>query len=156
MRKATPVLLVVMLILAISASPAGARAITRRVVLTNSFHYMFNAQCIDEPLQVRGTVTSILRTTATPTSRLLSGGHTHADMTATGLVTGDIYRIVDIREITTNLQGAGSQDIGAWAYLIVGPGPNNNLLVTNQYHLTVTPAGKVTADFYRVTIKCVG
>lgn len=140
--------------LAVSA-PAGAA--TERWVFTESFDYVTGSGCGGESLHVVGTVTSALRVTETPTGKTLTSGHTNADMTATGTVTGDPYRIVDIREITTNVDGDGvRQGIGAWAFLIVGPGPGDNLLVTNQYHVTVTPDGDVTADLFNVTSKCVG
>jgi hypothetical protein len=157
MRKPVLLSLIAMLALLAFPSSAGAQATTDRSVITEAFDFTLpSSECIGEPLHVQGELTSALRVTTPPTGVLLTSGHTHADMTATGLITGDTYRIVDIREITTNLHGVAQQGTGAFAFLIVGPGPHNNLLVTNQEHITVTPNGDVTANFLNITVKCVG
>ncbi len=155
MRTVVSLFLVTFAALCIVAA-ASAQATTERIVFTETFDDVVSVECIGEPLEVTGTVTSALRSTVTPTGSLLTGGHTNADMTATGLISGDTYRVVDIREITTNIGSEALQGIGAWAFLIVGPGAGNNLLLTNQYHVTVTPNGDVTVDFLNITTKCVG
>jgi hypothetical protein len=139
------------------APPAGAQATTERLVITEEYDYVTGNPCSGEPIHVEGTLTSVLRTTTTPNGNVLTAGHTNVDMTGTGTLTGTTYQIVDIREITTNLDENGvRQSVGAWAYLVVGAGPDNNLLVTNQYHVTVTPDGDVVAEIFNVTTKCVG
>jgi hypothetical protein len=84
-----------------------------------------------------------------------TGGHSNGHMTATGLVTGDTYQVIELREITTNL-GSTSEGTTSSRFLIIGSGPNNKALVENLAHFTLTPTGKVTVDFFTITAKCVG
>lgn len=130
MRIPTLVALGVVAAAALGPGPgAFAAATADRWVLTHDFDYVAGAgPCIDEPLHFVGTLTSALRVVETPSGNFLSAGHTHAHPTATGTVTGRTYQVVDIREITTNVDASGGrQGIGAWAFMVVGPGPGNNL-----------------------------
>jgi hypothetical protein len=141
------------------AAPAAGEATVDRVVFTLQVDDVFPVQeCTGEPVRVQGEVTSILRSTVDATGALRSGGHTEGHLIGTGLVTGDTYRVITIREITTNLafegEGAIVVGTGAWAFLVVGPGPDNNFLVFNQEHFTVTPSGDVVVNFRNITSVC--
>jgi hypothetical protein len=74
-------------------------------------------------------------------------------VTGTGLTTGDTYRG------TGGTQGAfsgvvGSEETIVNNFRIIGPGPGNNLLVHDSFHITVSPDGTVTAYHDNVTIDC--
>jgi hypothetical protein len=66
--------------------------------------------------------------------------------------------VIDQRATITNLNSAGDVTVGVGSarFLVIGRGANNNALVTNLFHVTITPSGDVTVDFFRITVKCVG
>ena len=110
--------------------------------------------CLPEPVVLEGTITIRLRTTVSPTGAQLTGGHTSGHLTATGLVSGDTYQVLDLRQVTTNLTSA-FEGITSSRFLVIG-GSNNNLLITNLFHATLTPSGNVEAVFSTITAECVG
>jgi hypothetical protein len=139
--------------------PAAAAA-TEIIRVTEYFDEVTGADtCLGESLHLQGEVTFFLRSTVTADGNLLTGGHTIADMTVVGLTTGTEYTLVDSRQITTNIlaaNGEGASGTGAWTYSLVSRGPGPNLIVTNQYKVTVTPDGSVSVDFLNIDVRCVG
>jgi hypothetical protein len=138
------------------ASNAGAQATTTRVVFTEvaTGGVVGSDGCLPEPVVLEGAITLRLRTTVTPTGAQLTGGHTSGHLTAIGLVTGDTYQVLDLRQVTTNLTSA-FEGITSTRFLVIG-GSNNNLLITNLIHSTLTPSGNVEAVFSRLMVECVG
>lgn len=148
---ATPLLL--------APAAAAEPATTEIIRVTEYFDVVTGDTCLGESIHLQGEVTFFLRSTVTSGGNLLTGGHTIADMTVVGLTTGTEYTLVDSRQITTNIlaaNGEGASGTGAWTYALVGRGAGSNLIVTNQYKVTVTPDGSVAVDFLNIDVRCVG
>jgi hypothetical protein len=146
--------------LLLAPATAAAPATTEIIRVTEFFDEVTGVDpCLGESLHLQGEVTFSLRSTVTSGGNLLTGGHTIADMTVVGLTTGTEYTLVDSRQITTNIfaaTGQGASGTGAWTYSLVSRGSGPNLIVTNQYKVTVTPDGSVAVDFLNIDVRCVG
>lgn len=138
-----------------AAEPATVE-ITR---VTESFDVVTSDPCIGESIRMQGEITYVLRSVTTSEGNFLTAGHTIATVTAVGLTTGAQYTVVDSRQITTNIlyaTGEGHTGTGAWTYMLVSSGPGPNLVLTNQYKVTLTPDGSVAVDFLNIDVRCVG
>jgi hypothetical protein len=159
MRKSALVSLVVILTALSFASFAAAQATVTRAVFTEvADGFLAGGPCIGENLLLKGNLTIRTRTTVTPTGQQLTAGHVTAHMTATGLETGDRYQVINVGATITNLWRAGvvREGVSSARFLVIGSGGHNKALVTNLFHATITPSGNVTAEFFRITVKCVG
>jgi hypothetical protein len=145
--------------LLLGPAAAAEPATTEIIRVTEYFDVVTGDPCLGESIHLQGEVTFFLRSTVTSGGNLLTGGHTIADMTVVGLTTGTEYTLVDSRQITTNIlaaNGEGASGTGAWTYSLVSRGSGPNLIVTNQYKLTVTPDGSVAVNFLNIDVRCVG
>jgi hypothetical protein len=145
--------------LVFAPAAAAQSATTELARITEYYDYVAGADpCLGESIHVQGEITYVLRETVTGSGNVLTAGHTIADMTAVGVTTGTEYTLVDSRQITTNFTatGEGISGAGAWTYALVGRGPGPNLIITNQYKVTITPDGRVAVSFYNVDVRCVG
>jgi hypothetical protein len=138
-------------------SSAGAQATTRTWSETGYLGepYIVVMDCIPEPLLWTGSVTTVYHETETPSGVSYSAGHTTVDLTVTGTVTGDSYRVIDIRQIY-GVAPTGPRDSFTYAFLVIGPGSGDNFQLLAQIRLVVTPSGEVTVDFSRLRTECVG
>lgn len=73
-----------------------------------------------------------------------------------GLTSGDTYQGNGVTKTTTNIAGAGFPFTETFVnnFRIIGPGPDNNLLVHQTIHLTINANGDVTADVFVDSAEC--
>ena len=74
-------------------------------------------------------------------------------VTGTGLATGDNY------QATGGTQGTTSGTVGLAEtfvnnFRIIGPGPGNNLLVHEDFHITINQDGTITSYYDNFSIDC--
>jgi hypothetical protein len=74
-------------------------------------------------------------------------------VTGTGLTTGDTYRGTGGTQDTFN-GAVGSAETFVNNFRIIGQGPGNNLLVHENFHITVNPDGTVTSFHDNFTVEC--
>ena len=79
------------------------------------------------------------------------------ETTGQGLITGDVYRFV---RVTPSGQNFAINRDGSFAFTAVnvfkfiGPGPNNNLLLRQNFHTQVNANGEVTSNVENITADC--
>ena len=72
-----------------------------------------------------------------------------------GLTTGDIYRATGVTQEHVNFNAnTGFTDTFINNFRIIGQGPDNNLLVHQTIHITVTPNGDVTSVVDNTSVEC--
>jgi hypothetical protein len=72
----------------------------------------------------------------------------------TGGVTGDTYRGVGHTGSTTVSTTSGQRITQTNSFLLVAPGPDNNLVAHTTWHLTVLADGTVVGEVTNVTLEC--
>ena len=93
---------------------------------------------------------------------LSSSGNVHVKVhfqpqgaTGVGLTTGDQYRGTGVTQEETNLNGPlPITDTFIDNFRIIGPGPNNNLLIHQTIHITINANGVVTAEVTNISVEC--
>ncbi len=75
--------------------------------------------------------------------------------TGVGLTTNDTYRATGVTQQKVNISGSGLPFVLTFVnnFKIIGPGPNNNLLVHQNIHLTINTNG-VTSNVNNTSVKC--
>jgi hypothetical protein len=73
--------------------------------------------------------------------------------TGVGLTTGDTYRATGVTQEEFNFTG-GFTDTFINNFRWIGQGPNNNLLVHQTIHVTITPNGEITSEVENTSVEC--
>jgi hypothetical protein len=73
--------------------------------------------------------------------------------TGMGLTTGDTYRATGVTQEHIAL-GPTITDTFINNFPIIGPGPDNNLLVHQPIHVTFNANGELTADVVNTSVEC--
>jgi hypothetical protein len=73
--------------------------------------------------------------------------------TGMGLTTGDTYRATGVTQEHIAL-GPTITDTFINNFRIIGPGPDNNLLVHQTIHVTFNANGELTADVVNTSVEC--
>jgi hypothetical protein len=73
-----------------------------------------------------------------------------------GQSSGDTYQGNGVTKTTTNIAGAGLPFTDTFVnnFRIIGPGPDNNLLVHQTIHVTINANGVMTADVLNTSTEC--
>jgi hypothetical protein len=76
-----------------------------------------------------------------------------------GATTGDVYRSAAVTQAQFKTSGAaeaGAPFVSTFVFdfLLVGPGPANNLAVHETFHVTVLATGEVAVSFDHVRVEC--
>lgn len=74
-------------------------------------------------------------------------------VSGTGLTTGDKYQGTGVTQTEFNAT-AGIEQTSVNNFRIVGQGPDNNLLIHSNVHVTVTPNGDVTSVVENSSVEC--
>ena len=75
--------------------------------------------------------------------------------TGVGLTTGDTYHATGVTQEHFNFNAsAGFTDTFINNFRIIGEGPDNNLLVHQTIHVTITPNGDVTSEVLNTSVEC--
>lgn len=91
-------------------------------------------------------------------NQVLSG--LHVDMhgvTGVGLTTGDVYRAAGggNGHVMGSIQDGHDYNATHVGYfLVIGPGPGNNFLVRETFHLRINPNGTITSTAHHDLEKC--
>ena len=109
-----------------------------------------------ETVQVSGVlhVTEHL-STSTSGHRVLHMTFNPQGITGVGLVSGDTYHSAGVTQVVVRYRG-GQPFSNTFTnnFLLIGPGPNNNLQVNELIHVTETPHLEVTARVIKIDILC--
>lgn len=73
--------------------------------------------------------------------------------TGVGLTTGDTYHATGVTQEEFNFTG-GFTDTFINNFRWIGQGPDNNLLVHQTIHVTITPTGEVTSEVDNTSVEC--
>jgi hypothetical protein len=73
--------------------------------------------------------------------------------TGTGLTTGDTYRATGVTQEHTAV-GPTFSDTFINNFKIIGPGPDNNLLIHETVHVTLNANGELTAEILNTSVEC--
>jgi hypothetical protein len=76
--------------------------------------------------------------------------------TGVGLTTGDTYHATGVTQehFKGSLQNGQFNDTFINNFRIIGPGPNNNLLVHQTIHITINANGEVTSTVDNTSVEC--
>jgi hypothetical protein len=77
-------------------------------------------------------------------------------VSGTGLVTGDTYRATGVTQGTFkgSLQNGQFTETLVNNFRMIGPGPGNNLLVHDVFHITINANGDVTVEHELLRVDC--
>jgi hypothetical protein len=106
-----------------------------------------------EDVLVEGTIHRVFHATETPNGLRLHIHENFQGVTGTGLTTGDTYQ--GAGNVNAHLHLApGVTETFERQFLLVGPGPDNNLRVRESHHLTVNANGELTTVRDDITVEC--
>ena len=110
-----------------------------------------------EVVLVEGNVHAVIHFTIPDAGGII--GITHFNLqgvTGTGLTTGGTYPAVGVARQTETFAPGGLPATFTFAnnFHLIGPGPNNNLLVHQTFHTTIDANGNVTATLFNTSIEC--
>jgi hypothetical protein len=146
-------LLLVLAAVGVLAVPLSAQAITtvERVPFDDTF-----ALCNGDPLHLSGT---LLATTSVTETR--SGGEVVAfhfspqGVRGVDLVTGTVFHAGGLtRDLIVNSPPGGMTETFVNRFHIQATGGNESFIVSETFHVTVTPDGTVTVDFDHFSSTC--
>lgn len=113
---------------------------------------------VGENVSVQGTLHVTSHLTVSNSGRGSVKAHFQPQgATGTGLTTGDVYRSTGVTQDRLNVDLNDGLPVTTTAvnnFRLIGPGPNNNLLVHSNVHLTVNANGTVTATVDNFSVEC--
>jgi len=71
-----------------------------------------------------------------------------------GETTGDVYKATGVTQDITRSGTVGFTETGINNFKLIGPGPGNNLLIHDNFHVTVNGNGTVTVVHDHFTADC--
>lgn len=73
-----------------------------------------------------------------------------------GSVTGDVYRATGVTQghFTGSLEGDHYSETFVNNFRMIGPGPGNNLLIHDVFHITISKDGDVTVEHELSRVEC--
>jgi hypothetical protein len=71
-----------------------------------------------------------------------------------GEITGDVYHATGVTQETVTSGVIGSTDTFVNNFRIIGPGPGNNFLIHETFHVTVNANGTLTATVDNFSAEC--
>jgi aspartate--ammonia ligase len=146
-------LLVILGAVAALALPAAANAGT--TVETITFDSTFPL-CNGDLIQVSGPLLAVISDTSTPSGGEVVAFHFQPQgVTGVDLVTGTVFHATGLtRDIVVNSPPGGTTETFVNQFHIQATGGAQSFLVTELFHVTVTPDGTVTAFFDNFSSTC--
>jgi hypothetical protein len=114
------------------------------------------AACTGELIDFTGTIHLVIQSVTTPSGTFKITIHSNnQDVSGTGTQSGATFRFQAIAN-TTELSSvvAAQETTTIIDFRIIGPGPNNNFLLQETFHVTVNANGEATATVNQISAKC--
>ena len=155
--RRTGFVLITLLALAIAGSAEAGATLT--TVVRTPITGIFTTDCsVPESVAFTGTYRSVVHYTLDSHGTAHFSGATQMHGVATGLLTGASYRFAGASSSTT-VEAPDSlpyHNNFTNTFLLLSQGPQENLRMHVVLHVTVTPAGVMTAEVVQTRLDCVG
>ena len=113
-------------------------------------HSLRSQDCTGETVELVGNLHLVSQ--VQPDGSIV-GHFNYQGVTATGETSGIVYRATSVDNIV--LRAPVPSDVTSVGNLhLLGPGPDNNLLVRTLYHLTINANGELTASIDEISSVC--
>jgi len=110
-----------------------------------------------ELVQAQGSITTVIGSTTDASGGIHFGpSHVTQQGTATGLTTGTQYVFLSVQNFVENFSNPGDEVTLTSEFRVVSRGNAPNLIARTTAHLTITPAGEVTAVVTHIAFRCAG
>jgi hypothetical protein len=146
-------------VLTIAAAVAAVPAAQPAVIVNESVPFALIAfvPCANdgagEAVLVEGTLHVLITETVNDNHVSFKAHFQPQGATGTGLTTGDTYRATGLTQEHISI-GPSLTDTFINNFRIIGPGPDNNLLVHQTIHLTINANGEVTSMVVNTSVEC--
>jgi hypothetical protein len=146
-------LLVILVAVGALAAPLSAQAGT--TVETQSFDVTFEI-CNGDLIHLSGTLLAVFSETATPSGGEVLAFHFQPQgVSGVDLVTGTVFHATGLtRDLIVNSPPGGSTETFVNRFHIQATGGAQSYIVTELFHVTVTPQGTVTVFFDNFASTC--
>jgi len=146
-------LLVILAAVGALAAPLGAQAGT--TVQKQTFDDTFPL-CNGDPIHLSGPLLAVISETATPSGGEVLAFHFQPQgVTGVDLVTGTVFHATGLtRDLIVNSPAGGSTETFVNRFHIQATGGAESYIISELFHVTVTPAGKVTVFFDNFSSTC--
>lgn len=155
--RRTGLVLITLLALAIAGSAEAGTTLT--TVVRTPITGIFSTGCsVPENVAFTGTYRSVVHYTLDGQGTAHFSGATQMHGVATGLLTGASYRFAGASTSST-VEAPDSlpyHNNFTTTFLLLSQGPQENLRMHVVLHVTVTPAGVMTAEVVQTRLDCVG
>ena len=146
-------LLVILAVVGALAAPVNAQASTtvERVTFEDTFPL-----CNGDPIHLSGTLLAVFSETATPSGGEVLAFHFQPQgVTGVDLVTGTVFQATGLtRDLIVNSPPGGSTETFVNRFHIQATGGAESYIISELFHVTVTPDGTVTVFFDNFTSTC--
>ena len=146
-------LLITFAVVGALAVPIGAQAAT--TVETQTFDETF-ALCNGDDIHVSGTLLAVMSETTTPSGGEVLAFHFQPQgVTGVDLETGTVFHATGLtRDLIVNSPPGGSTETFVNQFHIQATGGNQSYIITELFHVTVTPDGTVRVFFDNFSSTC--
>jgi hypothetical protein len=146
-------LLVILAAVGALAAPLGAQAGT--TVEKQTFDDTFPL-CNGDPIHVSGTLVAVISETTTPSGGEVLAFHFQPQgVTGVDLVTGTVFHATGLtRDLIVNSPAGGSTETFVNRFHIQATRGAQSYIISELFHVTVTPAGTVTVFFDNFSSTC--
>jgi len=146
-------LLVILAAVGALAAPLGAQAGT--TVQKQTFDDTFPL-CNGDPIHLSGPLLAVISETATPSGGEVLAFHFQPQgVTGVDLVTGTVFHATGLtRDLIVNSPPGGSTETFVNRFHIQATGGAESYVVSELFHVTVTPDGTVTVFFDNFSSTC--
>jgi hypothetical protein len=147
-----------LLLAAGSALAVGPRALAAAFTNTSSTWVPIAIEgqpiCNDDDVVIAGNVHLVSTTTTRPDGSSMTSFHVEfADVTAIGVTSGNVYRVIEADSYVTDDSSATTGTVVINGHLIgAGQTPNTNVQLLAKF--TITPDGTLTANVDSFTLTC--
>jgi hypothetical protein len=146
-------LLVILAVVGALAAPLGAQAGT--TVEKQTFDETFPL-CNGDPIHVSGTLLAVFSETTTPSGAEVLAFHFQPQgVTGVDLVTGTVFHATGLtRDLIVNSPPGGSTETFVNRFHIQATGGAQSYIISELFHVTVTPDGTVKVFFDNFSSTC--
>jgi hypothetical protein len=146
-------LLVILAAVGALAAPLGAQAGT--TVEKQTFDDTFPL-CNGDPIHLSGTLVAVISETTTPSGGEVLAFHFQPQgVTGVDLVTGTVFHATGLtRDLIVNSPAGGSTETFVNRFHIQATRGAQSYIISELFHVTVTPAGTVTVFFDSFSSTC--
>jgi hypothetical protein len=136
--------------------PARAQATATTTNLELPLSTTLENPCAGELIDFTGTMHLVIQTVATPAGTFKATIHSNTqNVSGTGVDSGTTFRFKAVANTTELSSVAAAQETTIIIeFRIIGPGPNNNFLLQETFHVTINANGEATATVNQISLKC--